>query len=124
MPTRRFRDPVGDMMLELLSTGSQIAVSPSIHPSGEPYQWWEDGPAAEVSATDLFVAVTELAVATLLLRNSPHNEWLKALQDARFEDGRMTRILSALDAHSQHAPASLRLSAADLSEALSLLIAP
>ncbi|MDP6506726.1 MAG: bifunctional DNA primase/polymerase, partial [Planctomycetota bacterium] len=38
--TVQFRDPVtNDMIIELRSTGGQTLVGPSIHESGEPYDW-------------------------------------------------------------------------------------
>ncbi len=67
-PTRRFNGVEGERLLELLSTGSQVVVPPSVHPSGERYCWWGDGVAEEVQAGALSAAVFELAVATMLAR--------------------------------------------------------
>src|SRR5581483_7213876 len=51
----QFRDPLrgrGDdqrsVLVELLSTGAQVIAPPSIHPSGEVYQWSSFGPPTRV----------------------------------------------------------------------------
>lgn len=75
--TSRFSDPAalasGDrgMFVELRSTGAQTLVPPSVHPSGEPIRWTEDGPPSVVPTEDLRQAVKPLAVAALLARHWP-----------------------------------------------------
>lgn len=69
--TRRFNDPDGTRLLELLSTGTQVVVPISIHPSGEPYSWQRRDPPATISADRLVSACKRLAAATLLCRCWP-----------------------------------------------------
>jgi hypothetical protein len=52
--------------MDLLSTGSQVLVEPSIHPSGEPYHWDARGTRGCVDAGDLVLASGMLAATCLL----------------------------------------------------------
>ncbi len=75
--TTKYRDPtkakddIGAMLVEVRATGAQTLVPPSVHPSGEPVTWVEDGEPAPVVATDLVAAVARLAAAALLVRHWP-----------------------------------------------------
>ncbi len=59
------------MLVELRSTGGQTLVPPSVHPSGEPYVWDEEGEPARVDLEELLEAVRRLAAAALLARYWP-----------------------------------------------------
>lgn len=75
--TTRFSDPAASassdrgMLVELRSTGAQTLVPPSVHPSGEPIRWTEDGSPSVVPAIDLRRTVSRLAAAALLARHWP-----------------------------------------------------
>lgn len=75
--TSRCSDPVvlpsreRGMLVELRSSGAQTLVPPSVHPSGEPIHWCEDGDPAMVLAGELRSAVNRLAAAALLARHWP-----------------------------------------------------
>jgi P4 family phage/plasmid primase-like protien len=58
-------------VVELLSTGSQSLVPPSVHSSGEQRQWYSEGPAAELDTEDLKERVADIASAAYLARNWP-----------------------------------------------------
>jgi len=74
--TKKFQDPeLTDggskermMIVELRSTGGQSVVPPSVHPSGEVYQWKQSPPPepAQVDAAELLQCVQRLAAAALL----------------------------------------------------------
>lgn len=70
--TRRYKMPDGQVSVELRSTGGQTVIPPSIHPSGESYQWegspWggKDGPK-EVSGRKLAIQVALLGLGSVLL---------------------------------------------------------
>ena len=64
--TLRFRDGGNHTILDLLSTGSQVLVECSIHPSGEPYHWDARGTRGCVDAGDLVLASGMLAAVCLL----------------------------------------------------------
>lgn len=51
--------------------GAQSVMPGSIHPSGEIYQWNEDGARSEIPFADLNAAVVKIAVGTILIRNWP-----------------------------------------------------
>ncbi|MDP9359486.1 MAG: bifunctional DNA primase/polymerase, partial [Chloroflexota bacterium] len=75
--TTKFRDPTKPqddaraMLVELRSTGTQTLVPPSLHPSGEPVTWAENGDPALVAAAELVSMVARLAAAALLVRHWP-----------------------------------------------------
>ena len=77
--TRRFTDPrktadgKQERVVELLSTGTQKVVHPSIHPNGELYEWSEIDPSniPQLDPTDLPVRVERLAAAALLAKYWP-----------------------------------------------------
>ncbi len=83
--TRKYQAPDGTMLAEIRSTGCATLVPPSIHPSGEPYEWSTDAEAAAatIAADDLERQVGKLAAATLLALVWPdeggRNEIAKAL---------------------------------------------
>jgi hypothetical protein len=68
--TRRFNDGQ-ERVVELLATGSQVVMPPSVHPSGVKYVWHRYGQAATVAYADLLVSVQRLAAAVLLARHWP-----------------------------------------------------
>ena len=61
----------GECLLELRSTGSQTVFPGSVHPSGEPVEWEEDGDPAQVDPGNLLAAARKLGAACLLLRHDP-----------------------------------------------------
>ena len=69
--TRRFKDPLGDCLVELRSTGHQTLVPPSIHPSGDRYDWNKEGSPSRVSTSELTHAVARLAACALVARTWP-----------------------------------------------------
>ena len=70
-PTTRYTTPRGIRLLEVLSTGAQVLVPPSVHPSGDPYLWDQRGPRCRVQSADLLAACGVLASATMLARHWP-----------------------------------------------------
>ena len=77
LKTKKFRDPnTADddetgMLVELRSTGAQTVFPGSVHPSGEPVSWDEDGAPAPIDGTTLAERAAHLAVACLLARYWP-----------------------------------------------------
>lgn len=70
--TTRFTAPKGGArLLEILSTGSQTVWPGSTHPSGELYEWDEDGAPSVVEGQELLKAARRLAAACLLARHWP-----------------------------------------------------
>lgn len=71
-----WKDPLAGedraMLLELRGDKSQTLLPPSIHPSGEVYQWDSDGEPARVDVDTLVLACNRLASASLLGRHWPH----------------------------------------------------
>ncbi len=74
--TLRFQDPGGrktngsrHCLIELRGSGGQTVVPPSIHPTGEAYQWQQLGEPAPVSVQQLQVTVTMIAAMALLVRH-------------------------------------------------------
>lgn len=63
----KFTDVDGTVLGELRLTGLQTAVPPSIHPSGEPIRWSNDGEPAEIAATTLVETVGWAFAAALLV---------------------------------------------------------
>lgn len=70
-PTTRYKDAQGTCLLEVLSTGTQVVVPPSMHPSGQPYTWAVYGRRQQVSAETLLDNCSRLAAATLMARGWP-----------------------------------------------------
>jgi hypothetical protein len=66
--TRRFNDASGRRLLDLLSVGSQVLAPPSVHPSGERYEWCASGCPAHVDPELLLEACEALARACRVLR--------------------------------------------------------
>ncbi len=58
-------------VVEVLSTGTQSLVPPSLHDSGERRAWHRDRSAAEVDAVVLMEGVADVATAALVARNWP-----------------------------------------------------
>ena len=65
--TRRFRDAANNTILDLLSTGTQVVVEPSIHPSGEPYRWDVSGDRGGVRTLELNFSSSVLAAVCLFI---------------------------------------------------------
>lgn len=61
--TQQHKLPDIGMLVELRSTGTQTVFPGSIHESGEPIEWSEDGEPAQISPTELSQAVERLAQA-------------------------------------------------------------
>ncbi len=59
------------MLVEIRSTGRQTLVPPSLHPSGEKYEWYAEGDPAQVDAETLTAAVSRVAACALLARKWP-----------------------------------------------------
>jgi hypothetical protein len=58
-------------VIELLSTGRQSLVPPSLHPNGERREWYKEQPATEIDSKTLTEAVADIATAALIARNWP-----------------------------------------------------
>ncbi len=77
LKTTKYVDPLGAtgddraMLVELRSTGTQTLVPPSVHPSGEPITWAQDGEPGTVDADVLQRAVAQVAAAAVLVRYWP-----------------------------------------------------
>ncbi|HEY7913813.1 MAG TPA: bifunctional DNA primase/polymerase [Blastocatellia bacterium] len=75
IPTIKFKDPaLGStderaMIVELRSTGGQTVVPPSIHPSGELYQWYGELSPSVANGHNLLKFVQRLAACALLARH-------------------------------------------------------
>ncbi len=69
--TTQFATSEGIMLVELRSTGAQTIFPPSVHPSGEPIAFDQQGELASVSADELQEKVARLAAAALLVRHWP-----------------------------------------------------
>lgn len=73
--TAQFKDPsMADsdaraMIVELRSTGGQTVAPPSVHPSGEIYQWYGDLAPAPIAGNDLLKSVSKLAACALVARH-------------------------------------------------------
>jgi len=96
-PTRRYNGADGERLVELLSRGSQVVVPPSIHPSGDAYQWFEDGPAAAVNPAELQARCAELAVACALVRGTPDPVAALMALGNDLDNDRCTRIRAAVE---------------------------
>ncbi|MDQ3648903.1 MAG: bifunctional DNA primase/polymerase [Acidobacteriota bacterium] len=71
VPTTKFEDIDGVMLLELRSTGAQTVFPGSTHPSGEKITWDTDGELAHVDGQELLRCAERLAAAVLLARHWP-----------------------------------------------------
>lgn len=71
IPTEKFEDLTGAMLVELRSTGAQTILPGSVNPSGEAVEWDEDGEVAHVPGVTLRAAVAQLAAACLVARHWP-----------------------------------------------------
>jgi putative DNA primase/helicase len=72
--TKRYKVPgQGEdrSVVELLSTGAQSLIPPSLHDSGERRQWYEKRNVYEIDGADLIERVRDVATAALLVRNWP-----------------------------------------------------
>jgi hypothetical protein len=65
--TKQFIDPITKKpIIELRSTGSQSVLPPSVHPSGEQYEWERQDDPPEIDAAQLSHDVGEIAACALL----------------------------------------------------------
>jgi putative DNA primase/helicase len=72
--TKRYKVPGNGhdrSVVEVLSTGTQSLVPPSLHASGERRVWHQDGPATKVDGEALMEGVADVATAALIARNWP-----------------------------------------------------
>ena len=69
--TKQFKDTKGDSLLEIRSTGAQTVLPPSIHCSGEPYTWFEEGDFTSVDWNALQNQTARLAATVQLARAWP-----------------------------------------------------
>lgn len=56
------------MIVEIRSTGAQTVIAPSVHPSGESYEWSGELDPAKIEAEALRASVARLAACSLLCR--------------------------------------------------------
>lgn len=63
----------GETLLEVRSTGAQTLVEPSVHPTGEPYEWDRKGilEVVEIPAEQLELLCTKIATAAAIARRLP-----------------------------------------------------
>lgn len=76
-PARLHRSKQGRRIVEILATGQQAVVPPSIHETGQQLRWQQapsDGPLAEINADQLQQQVARIAGAALLARHWPEFE--------------------------------------------------
>lgn len=65
--SKQFVNPVSkEMIIEIRSTGSQSLLPPSVHTSGELYEWERQEPAEAIDAAQLTRGVGEMAAAALV----------------------------------------------------------
>src|SRR5215208_4955698 len=58
-------------VVEVLSTGAQSLVPPSLHDSGERREWYQERPAAQIDAQTLVEGAADSTTAALIARNWP-----------------------------------------------------
>jgi hypothetical protein len=61
----------GRCVVELLSTGAQSLVPPSLHESGERRAWYQERSAAKIESKALMEGVADVATAALIAHNWP-----------------------------------------------------
>jgi hypothetical protein len=61
----------GRSVVEVLSTGAQSLVPPSLHDSGERRVWYSERPAAEIDGVAMMEGAADVATAALIARNWP-----------------------------------------------------
>ena len=71
--TTRLADTDGTCLLELRGAGTQTALPPSVHPSGESFAWIVEGDPATVSHDVLRSAFLALGTCVLMARHWPKN---------------------------------------------------
>lgn len=64
--SKRFQTPDLGTIVELRGDGAQTVVPPSVHPSGEPIAWVDEGAPARVDLHELQRGVARVAAATVL----------------------------------------------------------
>jgi len=98
--SRDWKDPTGDKLVELRSTGRQTLVWPSTHPDGDTYLWHRASglEMAEIGAEELLECLRELAPAALIARHVPpaggRHDFALALSGFLLRPGRMDRELA------------------------------
>lgn len=69
---KKFTDPTDDSAILEIRAKGQTVIPPSVHPSGEDYEWWEGWhPPAQIPATTLVADCHLLAAAALLAKHWP-----------------------------------------------------
>lgn len=98
--SRDWKEPDGEKLVELRSSGRQTIVAPSVHPDGDRYLWHRDTglEAAEISPEELAAALNALATAALIARHVPpeggRHDFALALAGFLLKPGRMGESLS------------------------------
>jgi putative DNA primase/helicase len=99
--TRSWRMPGkdGTMIIELRSTGAQTLVEPSVHPTGEHYEWDRDGvlEAVEISTEELELACRGIATAAAIARHLPaggRHDFAMALAGYLLRPGRLDEAVT------------------------------
>jgi hypothetical protein len=100
MKTQQWQEPYDNtvhtdqdklMLVELRGTGAQTIFPPSVHPTGEPIYFHEDGEPAVIDGPVLTRAVSRLAAACLLVRYWPakgvRHTWALALAGGLLRGG-------------------------------------
>jgi len=120
--SRDWKDPTGDKLVELRSTGRQTLVWPSTHPDGDTYLWHRASglEMAEADAEELLERLREMATAALIARHVPpaggRHDFALALSGFLLRPGRLDRVLvlKILNAAWHAAGADTREAARDL----------
>jgi len=120
--SRDWKDPTGDKLVELRSTGRQTLVEPSTHPDGDRYLWHRESGAeiAEASPEELTESLNTLATAALVARHVPpvggRHDFALALSGFLLRPGRMDQglVLKILGAAWHAAGAASREAERDL----------
>lgn len=116
--TKQFVNPVSkEMVIEIRSTGSQSLLPPSVHTSGEPYEWERQEPPETIDAAQLTRDIGEMAAAALvasLWKDSRHKFALALagfLAKNQVPQERATRLVKAVTLAARDEEATDRLRA-------------